>query len=93
MTFSGKQVAAARELLGITQGELAAAAGIAWHTLQRFEAGTAALRRSSLEKIETELQKRGIEFTNGDGTGVRLNHRKAEEYARLTAASRNDSNR
>ena len=83
-------MAAARELLGITQSELAKAAGIAWHTLQRFEAGTAELRRSSLEKMEGELHRRGIEFTNGDGTGVRLNHRKAEEYARSLAPARNE---
>lgn len=82
MNFSGKQVAAARELLGLTQSELAAAAGVHWLTLSSFESGKTAPRRSSLAKIEAELMRRGIEFTNGRGIGVRLDFEKAEEFAR-----------
>ena len=93
MKFSGKQVAAARELLGLTQVELAEAAGIDWQTLSRFELGKVAPRRSSLEKIEAELERRGIEFTNGNGTGVRLDHAKSAAYARATAQTKNELNR
>lgn len=89
MKFSGRQVAAARELLGLTQVELAQAAGIDWQTLSRFELGKVEPRRSSLEKIATELERRGIEFTNGGGTGVRLDHSKAAEFARTASLIRN----
>lgn len=91
MKFSGKQVAAARELLGITQVELAEAAGIDWQTLSRFELGKVEPRRSSLEKIGAELERRGIEFTNGTGTGVRLDHAKSAAYARASAPARNEA--
>lgn len=84
MKFSGKQVTAARDLLGITQTELAEAAGIDWHTLSSFETGKSEPRRSSLEKIASELERRGIEFTNGTGIGVRLHFEKAEAFARAT---------
>ena len=82
MKISGKQVKAARDLLGITQAELAEAAGVSLQTIFRFEAGKAEPYASSLEKIVGELERRGIEFTNGDGIGVRLVSRKAAEYAR-----------
>ncbi len=82
MKISGKQVAAARDLLGLTQVELARAAGVSDMTIVNFETGKSEPQRATLEKILAELDRRGIEFTNGTGTGVRLNHAKAEEYAR-----------
>lgn len=82
MQLRGKQVAAARELLGLSQAELAEAAGIARITLARFEAGMAEPMRGSIEKIQAELERRGIEFTNGTGLGVRLDFAKAEAAAR-----------
>ena len=88
MRFSGKQVAAARELLGLTQDELAAAAGVSFRTISRFERGEVEPRRESLKKLEVELERRGIEFTNGDGIGVRLKFAKAEAFAK--AAGRAD---
>lgn len=90
MKFSGKQVAAARELLGLTQMEFARAAGLDWQTLSRFELGKVEPRRSSLAKIEAELERRGIEFTNGTGVGVRLDFEKAAAFARSQAASQGD---
>jgi transcriptional regulator with XRE-family HTH domain len=90
MKISGKQVAAARELLGITQTELGQSAGLALKTISNFEAGHAEPYPVNLEKIRAELERRGIEFTNGDsppsvgeGTGVRLNHAKAAAFARV----------
>jgi transcriptional regulator with XRE-family HTH domain len=89
MKFSGKQVAASRELLGLTQDEFAAAAGVSFRTVSRFERGEVEPRRESLRKIELELERRGIEFTNGDGIGVRLNYAKAAEFAK-SAMPRSD---
>ena len=81
MKFSGAQVAAARELLKITQGELGAAIGLSYMTISNFEAGNATPYPATLEKIFHELDRRGIEFTNGTGTGVRLDHAKAAAFA------------
>mgnify|MGYP000476367032 CR=1 FL=1 len=82
MKVSGKQVAAARELLGLTQVELAKAAGVSDMTIANFETGKSEPQRATLEKILAELDRRGIEFTNGTGTGVRLDHAKAEQYVK-----------
>ena len=89
MKFSGKQVAAARELLGITQSELAEAAGVGISTIYGFEAGKAEPYPVNFEKIRSALYRRGIDFTNGDsppsegeGIGVRLNYARAAEFAR-----------
>lgn len=93
MKLSGSQITAARGLLGITQAELAAAAGVAEITIFRFEAGQAEPQRAKLEKIRAELERRGIEFTNGDsppstghGIGVRLNYDKAASFVRAGAS-------
>lgn len=83
MKISGKQVRAARDLLGITQGELGKATGLALNTISNFEAGKADPYQASLEKIVEELERRGIEFTNGTGIGVRLNYEKAAVFARV----------
>lgn len=95
MKISGKQVSAARELLGLTQNELANIAHVSQDTIARFETGQAEPRRDNLAKIVQELQRRGIEFTNGDtppsnshGMGVRLNFDKAAEFARTDAQVR-----
>jgi transcriptional regulator with XRE-family HTH domain len=82
MKISGKQIAAARDLLGITQAELAEQLGVERKVIARFEAGLAEPHRRNLEKICAELERRGIEFTNGDGIGVRLNFAKAEAFSR-----------
>jgi hypothetical protein len=47
----------------------------------------------TLAKIQSELERRGIEFSNGDGIGVRLNHRKAAEFARQAAPTQNEPER
>ena len=93
MKVSGAQVTAARNLLRITQEELAAAADVSYRTVLRFEAGQAEPQASSLQKILAELERRGIEFTNGTGMGIRLNYQKAEEFARSTAPGQNKSDR
>ncbi len=80
MKFSGSQVAAARYLLGLKQEELAEAAGVSTPTLASFEAGQARSHQRSTEKIGQELARRGIEFTNGTGLGVRVDYKRAAAY-------------
>lgn len=91
MKIRGAHVAAARELLKLSQGELAKVASVGLQTVVRFETGAAEPYASSLEKIQSELERRGIEFTNGDGVGVRLNYAKAAEFARAEALARKES--
>ncbi len=91
MKISGSQIAAARELLKITQAELAEAAGVGMRTVVRFETGDAEPHAANLEKIRSELERRGIEFTNGTGVGVRLDYEKAAEFARTPVQVRNES--
>lgn len=93
MKISGAQITAARNLLRITQAELAEASGVGEQTIKRFEADKTLPQRSSLDKILSELERRGIEFTNGTGIGVRLNFEKAAEYSRTTAQMRPASDR
>jgi transcriptional regulator with XRE-family HTH domain len=81
MIIKGRQVAAARELLGLNQEELAVASGVARNTLNRFEAGLGSPLPETLQKIQLELERRGIEFLNGEGIGVRLSYAKAESHA------------
>lgn len=88
MKVSGRQISAARDLLGLTQVELAKAAGVGESTVLNFELGKLEPHQRNLEKIQTELERRGIEFTNGDGIGVRLNNAKAAEYAKSVAQAR-----
>lgn len=87
MRIRGKQIAAARELLGITQEELALAAGVGRQTIATFESGQTDPRAESLDKLQRELERRGIEFSNSDGMGVRLNFGKAEKAARSGSGS------
>lgn len=93
MKISGAQVTAARNLLKITQAELAEASGVSERTVMRFEADETAPQRAILDKILTELDRRGIEFTNGTGMGVRLNFEKAAQYSRSIAQTRNAQTR
>jgi len=98
MKLSGKQVAAARELLGLSQTDLASVAGVAPRTITRFETGEAALKPATLSHIQDELERRGIEFTNGDhppssghGIGVRLNFDKAAAFAGTAGQARKEA--
>ena len=92
MKLSGAQVKAARFLLKITQPELAESSGVAERTIQRFESDESMPKDSNLDKIVSELERRGIEFINGDrppssgdGMGVRVNFEKAAAFARLAS--------
>lgn len=72
---SGRQIRAARALLGWTQKELADKAIVAENALARLERGQVDSRTSTLASIEQALIEAGIEFLpagGGRGEGVRL---------------------
>ena len=73
---SGRQLAAARALLGISQGQLAKAANISIPTLKRMEgsAGAIAAYKNNIEAVRVALERAGVQFIpeNGGGAGVRL---------------------
>ena len=81
---------AARELLKITRPELARASGVSERTLRRFETDEDVPKSDNIDKIVGELERRGIEFTNGSGIGIRLIFEKAAEFARSVARVRNE---
>lgn len=74
--ITGRQLAAARALLGLAQGDLATAANISVPTLRRMEAseGPATGMANNIEAVRRALEAAGVEFIpeNGGGAGVRL---------------------
>jgi len=82
---SGRQLAAARTLVGMSQAAVAETAHISIPTLKRMEAseGPAAGMANNVAAVRRALEAAGIEFTpEGDevGEGVRL-RKKADPYA------------
>ncbi|MCK0196892.1 helix-turn-helix domain-containing protein [Ancylobacter sp. 6x-1] len=76
--FSSEQLRAARALLGLSQQEVATAAGISTMTLKRAEgSGKPAASAEAMEAIGRALESAGIIFVseNGEGPGVRLRKR------------------
>lgn len=61
-------------MLGLTQADLAAAAGLSATALNNIERGSADPRASTLKAIQAALEAAGVEFIpeNGGGAGVRL---------------------
>jgi DNA-binding transcriptional regulator YiaG len=72
--LSGRQIAAARTLLGLGQAELAAAAKISVPTLRRMESSLGAANGyfNNLAAVRRALEAAGVEFTNGGQPGVRM---------------------
>lgn len=67
------QCRASRALLGISQKQLAEAAGLSLRTLQGFEAGERALHSLALGAIDRILEAEGIILITETGwTGVKL---------------------
>lgn len=73
----GKQILAARDLLGMSQEELAVAAGVSAATLTSWERGQRVPRRETIRLVVEALERRGIEFLNHGSPGVRLRMEKA----------------
>lgn len=76
---TGRQIAAARTLIGLTQPELATAARISVPTLKRMEAsdGPASGMPNNVAAVVAALEAAGALFIdqNGNGPGVRLRER------------------
>lgn len=79
LTITGRQIAAARALLGISQSDLAASANISVPTLKRMEAseGAATGMINNVAAVRSALEQAGVLFIdpNGNGPGVRLRDR------------------
>jgi len=91
--IKGRAITAARDLLKLTQHGLAAACQISNGTLSRIEAESVTPHADTIRKIAKELTRRGIEFTNGTGVGVRLDYKRAAEYEEsLKAVATTDKN-
>lgn len=77
--LSGRQLAAARTLIGKTQAEIATAAHISVPTLKRMEAseGSISGMTNNVAAVVQALLDLGIIFipSNGNGPGVRLRDR------------------
>jgi transcriptional regulator with XRE-family HTH domain len=77
--IGGSQIRAARALLGIGQQELSTLAEVGINTVKRVEqSAQMAGSVRTLWKIQTALEKAGVEFIPGDeskGPGVRLKRR------------------
>jgi len=74
ITISGRQIRAARALLGWAQSELSRKCKVALGTIRRMEDfdGPVGARTDTLAKVVTVLEKAGVEFLNGGSPGVRL---------------------
>lgn len=72
--MSPAQCRAARALLGMEQGELATASGIARATVIDFEKGDRTPRAATVSALRAALEAAGVHFIaeNGGGPGVRL---------------------
>jgi predicted transcriptional regulator len=75
MLVTGRQIAAARALIGIDQETLAAKAGLALSTIKNMEAyGTGPLqgRAETVRRIQFALEDLGVEFLDHRQPGVRV---------------------
>jgi len=77
LKVSIRQIKAARALLGWSQEDLAAMAGVSVPTVKRLEAADGLLggREDTGIKLRGALEQAGIEFTNGKQPGVHLRKR------------------
>ena len=76
------QLRAARALTGLSQAEVAEAAGISIPTLKRAEAGgPIKVADDTIATIAKALEKAGVEFIaeNGGGAGVRMKKRSGKK--------------
>ena len=80
LKVSIRQVKAARALLGWSQDDLAAKAGVSVPTVKRLEAADGLLggRAETAHKLRRAMENEGVEFTNGDRPGVRLHKAKGK---------------
>ena len=79
---TGRQIAAARALVGLDQATLADSANVSVQTLRRMEAaeGAPGGYPNNIAAVRAALEKAGVEFIaeNGGGPGVRLRKAKGK---------------
>jgi DNA-binding XRE family transcriptional regulator len=76
--ITAEQIRMARALLRLSAAELGRRAGVAATTISRCETGSGVPQRvtvATLNKIREALEAEGVEFTGGNGPGVRLRRR------------------
>ena len=73
--MNGAQCRMARAALRLGVRDLAKIAKVATGTITRLEAGET-LQPRTIEAVQRALEKAGVEFTNGDAPGVRLQKKK-----------------
>jgi transcriptional regulator with XRE-family HTH domain len=92
MLVIGNQLKAARALAEIEQQELADAATVHVNTIRKMEAkGRSEITSAAdvLRRVQTAMERLGIEFTNGDSPGVRMRLRvKPSSTASKSAAAK-----
>lgn len=73
---TGRQIAAARVLIGLSQADLASSANVSVPTLRRMEAsnGPATGMANNVDAVTRALEAAGVELIpeNGGGAGVRV---------------------
>jgi DNA-binding transcriptional regulator YiaG len=74
--LTGRQIAAARTLIGMSQADLAQSAAVSVPTVRRMESATgeAPGMVNNIAAVRRALESRGVIFLdpNGEGPGVRL---------------------
>ena len=68
--IEGRQIRAARGLLGWSRSDLILASGVSLSALLRLESAQADSRSSTLNKVIAALNAAGIEFINDGQNGV-----------------------
>ena len=68
--IDGRQIRAARAILGWTREDLLSASGISMSSLLRMEGDLADSRGSTLNKVVKALTKAGIEFVTRDDESI-----------------------
>jgi predicted transcriptional regulator len=88
--ITGRQLRAARALIGWEQAELARRACVAIGTIRRMESfsGEIGSRTSTLSQVLSTLERAGIQFLNSGSPGVRLLPVSAPERGKDTPAAR-----
>jgi transcriptional regulator with XRE-family HTH domain len=76
MTITAAQLKSARQVLGWSQDDVAAASGLETITIAQFEHGKQSPSRAALADIRMTLEAAGAEFTSGGEPGVRLQQAK-----------------
>ena len=75
--MTNEQLRAARGLLGWSQSELAARAGLSLPTVKRLEAGFGPhVSNEARAKLQRAIEAAGIEFIDENGGGLGLRFRK-----------------